>query len=138
MKRKLMKVFSVIIATSIAIIGFGLMPVQKAEAATACDTTSGSFSICGSNAGSNVNASITITDPTYGRDYWTMYLQRYENGKWNTIGTRTGYIEWGSNSYRTFTNVAYKNAKTRINVKFYGDAAHTQFEFAVPTTSWIR
>jgi len=135
MKRKLMKVFSVI--ATIAIIGFGLMPVQKAEAA-ACDTTSGSYAICGSNAGSNVNASIRITEHTYFKEYWTMYLQRYENGKWNTIGTRTGYIEWSSPSDRTFTNVLKKNAKTRIYVKFYADAAHTKFEDAHATKSWIR
>ncbi|MBK5497389.1 hypothetical protein [Peribacillus sp. TH14] len=125
-------------ATSIAIIGFGLMPVQKAEAATACDTTSGSYAICGSDDGSNVNASITITSHTYSISYWTMYLQRYENSKWNTIGTRTGYIEWGDNSYRTFTDVSKKNAKTRIYVKFYSDAAHTKSEGAHATQSWIR
>lgn len=49
---------------------------------------------------------------------WTMYLQRYENGRWNTIGTRTGYLSYSSPSDRTFSNIAVKGAPMRVKVTY--------------------
>lgn len=81
----------------------------------------GYFSRCeyaiGPGSGSDVKVSLTAAN---GYSDWTMYLQRYTNGRWKTIGTRTGYIKRGSDSHRTFTNVKKTQSSMRVRVTFHG------------------
>lgn len=49
---------------------------------------------------------------------WYMKLQRYEGGKWNTIGTRSGYVYKSSGSHRVFTNIRKSTNPLRVVVSF--------------------
>lgn len=133
--KKRIKFIPIIIAVCVAIIGSGIVPTQKAEAASNCYWDGVDF-ICGENSGSNVVATLETTNPS--TRYWKMHLQRYENGSWNTIGTRTGYVNSSSPSYRTFTNVSIKNAKMKVYVQYYRDSAMTDYIFAKQSEYWYR
>lgn|SRR5699024_3149008 len=81
-----------------------------------------SMKLCASNAGNNVDVRLTQygypTMAPHQKTYWTMYLQRYTNGSWRTIGTRAGYVSYESPSPRTFNNVRKTGARMRCYVKF--------------------
>lgn len=91
------------------------------------------FQTCASNNGVNVDASIMPTEYAGLSDgstaYWTMHLQRLEGEFYNTIGTRTGYVNIQSPSFRTFTNVRQGGGlqTLRLWVDFYSDSAKTKF-----------
>lgn len=124
MFKKKLKLIPVIIATLI-LVGFGLVPTNKAEAVANCHTDDVDR-VCAWNNGANVEA--YMTRDTKANHYWRMQLQRYENGRWVTIGTRTGYISLSSPSSRTFTNVRTNNGKDKLKlyVQYYEDAAMTK------------
>lgn len=68
-----------------------------------------------------VNVSLTNAPHPYGLRQkwdWTMSLQRYTNGAWTTIGTKTGYVTSSSPSHRSFSNIAVKGAKMRVKVTY--------------------
>ncbi|MFJ7366037.1 hypothetical protein ACIQWQ_18265 [Peribacillus frigoritolerans] len=144
MKKIMKKMYIVMIISALGITGlFTFTP--SASAASGCsDTSTGSdyqkiFSVCGTDSGDNVIGSIKPSGKgTYGKNYWKMDLQRYENGSYKTIGTRTGYIDWGSPSSRTFTNVLKKNAKTRIKVTFYTSSSYSTVNGTVYSGYWYR
>lgn len=65
---------------------------------------------------------LCYTDWTYGA--WEMYLQRREYSPatgqyyWDTIGTRSGYVQDNSPSHRTFTNVGnYGDIRVKTWIK---------------------
>lgn len=66
--------------------------------------------------GSTVDVSITTATGYYN---WKMELQRYSNGAWRTSGTRDGYVNVGSPSHRTFTNVA-QGGQLRVMIYWHG------------------
>ncbi|WP_350300609.1 hypothetical protein [Peribacillus frigoritolerans] len=144
MKKVIKKMYIVMLISVIGITGlFTFTP--SASAASGCnDTSSGSgynktFKVCGTDSGDNVIGSIKGSgNMTYGKNYWKMDLQRNVNGSYQTIGTRTGYIDWFSPSSRTFTNVSKKNAKTRIKVTFYDDSSYSYANGTVYSGYWYR
>ncbi|PJN91557.1 hypothetical protein [Bacillus sp. mrc49] len=131
MKKFIKKMYIVMLISVIGITGLFTF-TSSASAASGCnDTSSGTelnrtFKVCGKDSGDNVIGEIYGSGfQTYGKTYWKMDLQRNVNGSYQTIGTRNGYIDWGSNSSRTFTNVLKKNAKTRIKVTYYFNSSHS-------------
>lgn len=135
-----------VVGMLIGFVAFGVFdlsqPTPKAAAYSGCKTsklpnpTLGDvdLDICVSESGSNVNASmkvfskVTSFTPYY---EWTMYLQRYTNGAWSTVGSRTGFITGESPSNRTFTDVGVKNTKMRVKVVF--DGSDTRY-----SNTWTR
>lgn len=101
--------------------------------ATCSNVTNAVFDLmymaCVSNSGTNVNASIEprdyvgIGDPS--TVYWRMRLQRREGERWNTVGSRTGYLSPSSPSFRTFTNVASPGRAMRLWVEYYSNSGRT-------------
>lgn len=79
--------------------------------------------------GSTVDVSVKQGDMTNGyaangaRFDWTMKLQRYVDGAWKTIGTREGYVVYGSDSHRTFTNIAKTGKKLRVRLTVTGEGS---------------
>ncbi|MGG0284364.1 hypothetical protein ABEY41_04375 [Peribacillus butanolivorans] len=144
MKKIIKKMYIVMLISVIGITGlFTFTP--SASAASGCsDTSSGSeyqrtFVVCGKDSGDNVIGSIGPSGfMTYGKNYWKMDLQRYVNGSYQTIGTRTGYIDFFSPSSRTFTDVSKKNAKTRIKVTFYTTSSYSTINGTVYSGYWYR
>ncbi|MBD1221515.1 hypothetical protein [Virgibacillus halodenitrificans] len=93
--------------------------------------------LCTSDTTNDVKVSITVdTGCALGgccaHSNWKMRLQRYENDRWNTIGTRTGYVCSDDPSHRTFTNVLRKNAPMRVLVYFESDGQ------TVSSKQWVR
>ncbi|MCO0600447.1 hypothetical protein NGI46_24180 [Peribacillus butanolivorans] len=122
-----------VVGMLIGFVAFGVFdlsqPTPKAAAYSGCksselpNVTLGAtdLDICVSESGSNVNVSMKIfnnSTTSYPYYEWTMYLQRYTNGAWSNVGSRTGYISGDSSSNRTFTNVADKNTKMRVKAVF--------------------
>lgn len=49
---------------------------------------------------------------------WTMYLMRYDNGVWRQTGqSRTGYVNSGSPSTRTFTGLT-RNRRYKVLIHY--------------------
>lgn len=88
----------------------------------------------------NVTLAVRLTNPDGSpKIYWSMFLQRYTNGVWVTIGTRTGYVSTSSKSDRTFTNVSNNTGKkTRVKTNLYWDSAHSDYIAAIPGPTWTR
>ncbi|MFJ7681215.1 hypothetical protein [Peribacillus butanolivorans] len=97
-------------------------------------------SICTSEDSSDVN--VTLKSGRVGTweslYYWSMSLQRYENGAWGTIGSRTGFVSTDSPSERTFTNVGKKDKSMRVKVNYYYDSGRTDFVKTVYSNKWTR
>lgn len=82
------------------------------------------LNLCFTERGSDVDVSMEVFnsvvsfEPYYD---WVMELQRKDSsGKWQTIGSRSGYITESSPSHRTFTNIAHNSsAALKIYVKLY-------------------
>lgn len=87
---------------------------------------------------STVDVSITTLTGNYD---WTMTLQRYTNGTWRDVGSRTGYVNVGSPSNRTFTDVS-TGGKLRIKLYWHGFATGqpggAQGTVYIPNEGWTR
>ncbi|CAK6479685.1 hypothetical protein BFRIG_05412 [Peribacillus frigoritolerans] len=143
-EKNMKKMYIVMLISIIGITGlFTFTP--SASAASGCsDISTGSefqrtFKVCGKDSGSDVVGTITLSGyQSISKTYWKMDLQRSVNGSYTTIGTRTGYIDFGSPSSRTFTGVAEKNAKTRIKVTFYTSSSYSTVSGTVYSGYWYR
>lgn len=60
---------------------------------------------------------------------WTAWLQKYENGKWVNVASRTGYLSDDSPSSRTFTNVGGAGKTMRLYVGFENSQQETSRTF---------
>ena len=102
------------------------------------------YQLCVSNDGSNVKVSLYDIKgvPTGGpggwyKADWEMRLQEkvtHSDGtySWNTVGSRTGWVNDESPSHRTFTNVRstkYRTRHMRIYVNFTGGNGFIMIEF---------
>lgn len=100
------------------------------------------FTLCVRESGSS-DVKVSFVEDTrmpggiYWRWRWDMYLERYVNGSWTRIGSRSGWVNPESPSHRTFTNVARRNARMRVVVflKVY-DSGHRIKRYVSPT--WTR
>lgn len=93
------------------------------------------YQLCAENSGANVEVSlmptrwIELVGNT--RFNFKMYLQRAEGERFNTIGTRTGYVTPNSPAFRTFTNVRQGGGTQRLRLllDYYEDGIQTSVTF---------
>lgn len=105
---------------------------------TAPGTGTDYATICANPSGSRVAVSINKEREKYpvsayqNRNTWKMTLQRYENGRWNNVATRTGYVSSESPSNRTFTAIAQRGTmKVLLDIK-NGDGSNRRLS----TPTW--
>jgi hypothetical protein len=137
----LKKYVSLVLVAIVVISGFLFTPTEKAEAATFCDWNY-DVRVCGANSSSNAANVWGSVENFSGFDYfYTMQLQRYENGSWNVVGTRTGkvYADWNQYGH-TFTNVRANNGKDKLKiyVKLFRDQYHLDYIGAVQSPYFYR
>jgi hypothetical protein len=134
------KFMSLVLVASIAIIGFLFTPTEKAEASEVCINNPGYaiVTLCAENDGLNVNTDIWVQP--WVKYFYTMELQRYQDGRWNVIGTRTGKLESAELDYHVYKNVRRNNGndKLKVYVKLFRDQKHLDYVGAVQSPFFYR
>lgn len=125
MKKILKRMLVVVMIATMAVGSVLVVPPNEASAAstikqvTLYNWTNAIGSISTSEDNYYVNVSIEAGYTWLRQKWdWVMELQRYENGAWRTIGTRTGYVAYQDASHRTFSNIAVKGAQMRVKITF--------------------
>lgn len=133
LKKNLKKYVSLVLVAIIAMTGLLFTPTEKVEAAEVCSDSPGHavWEVCAENDGANVIGKIFVLP--WVNYFYTMQLQRYENGKWRPIGTRTGKLTSADIDWHVFSNIKRNNGrdKLKIYVKIFRDEKHLDYIGAV-------